>query len=209
MQFEPGDEVVCFPTTMLAIGRVLGATEAGLFVVQLPCDDPEDEEFFQYDLLAEQLYLIRSARRAFLDDVLASVARHVRPAHVGLALDRHWVEASDRGADDLVAVARGAQRVRREAGAAADALVSEVQGRLRACFAGMSESQQITCWEAGIDYWLGYSPRAPHGTVRGRRELLLELRPGAVGDDAYEEMLAGMRPFRDRCEEALAASEAD
>ncbi|WP_434418931.1 hypothetical protein [Nannocystis pusilla] len=209
MRFEAGDEVVCFPTTTLAIGRVLGATEAGLYVVQLPCDDPEDEALSQYDLLAEQLYLIRSARRAFLDNVLAAVARHVRPAHVGLALDRHWALASDRGADDLLAVARGAQQVRREAGAAADALVSAVQARLRACFAGMSEAQQITCWEAGIDYWLGYSPRAPHGTVRARQDLLLELRPGAVGDDAYEEMLAGMRPFRDRCEEALAACEGD
>ncbi|WAS95945.1 hypothetical protein [Nannocystis punicea] len=205
MQFEAGDEVVCFPTSTLAIGRVLAAEEAGLFLVQLPCDDPEDEEFFRCELLAEQLYLVRSTRRRFLDDVLASVARRVRPAHVAVALDRYWVEASDRGSDELVAVARGAEQVRREAGAAADALVKEVQARLRACFEDMRESQQITCWEAGVDYWLGDSPRAPHGTILARRALLRDLRPGSVGDDAYELMLAGVRPFRIRCEEALAA----
>src|SRR5688500_15550789 len=97
MQFEVGDEVVCFPATTLAIGRVLEQRDERLFVVQLPCDDPEDEEFFRHDILAEQLYLVRSTRRAFLDDSLASVARHVRPAHVGVALDRYWVEQSDRG----------------------------------------------------------------------------------------------------------------
>jgi hypothetical protein len=214
MEFQPGDLVVCFSGGMLCVARVL-AVEADVepertwLVVQEPYgDDPEDAELYQRHVPARDVYLIQSTRRAFLDDVLRSVAYHVGCSVVGHAQDRYWIEQSDRSPGDesdeqLVALAREARRVTWAAREAADELVGLVQGRLRENFAGQSEAQQVTSWEAGIDYWLGYSSRAPHGAPRRRDALLMELRRGQFGEEAYAALIAGTRALRGRCDAAI------
>lgn len=197
-RFELGDAVVFNAYGgPLRKGRVMGVsgTES---LVWLTVDTGEEDGEVQVS--SHAAFLVGSTRRRFLDDVITAVTREVTSSHVGVALDRFWLDAweADPNGDKAEALTQAEAMVRTRAQEDADEALREVIAQVEALFVDLPEMKQTAVWSVSREYWLGHSRSALHGAERLREALLLERWPERHGAEAYEELITQSRELRQR-----------
>lgn len=197
-RFELGDAVVFSPWGGdLRRGRVMrleGTDELSWLTVDT------GEEGGERQVSSQVAYLVNSKRRRFLDDVIHAVKRELTAAHVGVALDRFWLDAWEADPDGvrLDALKQAEALVRTHAKDDVDALLKTVVPELEALFADLPEGKQVAVWNVSRDYWFGHVRGAKHGAERLREALLSERWPERSGAEAYEALVNQTRALRER-----------
>lgn len=197
-RFELGDSVVFSPWGgELRRGRVMGLTGTEA-LSWLTVDTGEEDGELQVS--SQSAYLVGSERRRFLDDVIFAVVRELTGSHVGVALDRFWLDAweADPNGEQLEALKQAEALVRTNAREDVDALLKQVVPELEALFADLPEQKQIAVWNVSRAYWFGQLRWAKHSAEKLRESLLSERWPERSGDEAYQELIDQAKQLRAR-----------
>ncbi len=197
-RFELGDAVVFNPYGgPLRRGRVLAISGAeSLAWLTVDTGDAQGE----VQVSSHAALLVGSSRRRFLDDVITAVTREITSSHVGVALDRFWLDAWEADPDGVKAEAltQAEAMVRTRAEEDAAEVLRDVVAELEALFADLPEPRQTAVWNVSREYWLGHSRSALHGAERLREALLAERWPERHGTEAYEALIDQSRDLRRR-----------
>lgn len=197
-RFELGDAVVFSPWGGdLRRGRVMGI--AGTEDMSwLTVDTGEEDGELQVS--SHSAYLVSSQRRRFVDDVIFAVVRALGDSHVGVALDRFWLDAweADPNGEKLEVLKQAEALVRTNAKHDVEDLVKTVVPEVEALFADLPENKQVAVWNVSRAYWFGQLRWAKHSAEKLRESLLSERWPERSGDEAYEELISQTKQLREK-----------
>ncbi|MGV3622568.1 MAG: hypothetical protein ACO1OB_17245 [Archangium sp.] len=197
-RFELGDTVVFSPWGGdLRRGRVMGI--AGTDELSWLTVDTGEEDG-EVQVSSHAAYLVGSERRRFLDDVIFAVVRELTSAHIGVALDRFWLDAweADPDGERLDALKQAEALVRTNAKQHVDELVKLVLPELEALFTDLPEKKQVAVWNVSRAYWFGQLRWAKHSAEKLRESLLSERWPERSGDEAYQQLIDQTRALREK-----------